>query len=527
MPKGKEGMDWRPVAGIAGLAALGYGGYKLYAYFKAPAGAPPPPPGVGKASIYGKVTDSKTALPIEGALIEVYAYGGTVVLYQATTDANGEFSIADIEPGKYEVFASGTIYYQSSIIITLAAGQQYRWDVQLEPAIALAPTSGMVTDARTGLPIEGATIILESYSVDPITNMTDYRAVATDAQGNYSTELAPPTGATETYKLTAYAWPEYQSFEKDVQVIPYQPNVFNFQMTEYFQAVGNGTLQGTVTDDTSGAKLQGVKVIIKSWNPGPIDGQPYVTFSAVTNALGFYKIERIPEIMYGVTAVNELNPAYDMYGPVKVTVAGTTTHNIPLHIYVPPTRTAKIYGKVTDAKTGAALADVWVGLSCQGGGWETITNSQGNYTFANLLPSTEVGVYQLTFMKTGYQAKDVYNISLGDGEVKQVNTSLTPVVVPGYATLYGKVTDANTGALIPNAWVDIMTADEAYYFSFNGPQYRFENVPALTYKVYAGVNNPQNYYWLGLEPPAYRQTQPVITLKPGETRELTLKLYPK
>lgn len=465
MPEVKKRADWRPVAGIAGLAALGYGGYKLYEYFKAPAGeppGPPEPPVVEKASIYGKVTDSQTALPIEGALISVYAYGKTVVLYEAPTDANGEYSIADIEPGKYMCYAwtPARPYITAELTITLSAGQRFPWDVRLEPLLPPAPTSGNVTDARTGEPIEGATIIFESYSVDPYTGMTDLRVVATDAQGNYSTALAPPTGATETYKLAASAWPNYQSFEKDVQVIPYQSNVFDFQMTEYFQAMGNGTLQGTVTDSKTVAKLQGVEVVIKSWGPGPIDSQPYVTFRAVTDALGYYKIEGIPEIMYGVTALHP-DPNYDMYGPVKVTVSGITTHNFTMRIYVPPTMTAQIYGKVTDSETGAALAGVQVGLSAMGAGWETATNSQGNYTFANLPPSTEVRVYWLTFMKTGYKSVDIKNIWLEDGEVKQINTPLTPVPAPGVGSVYGRVVDWN-GNPVAGAEPWFMTLDEAY-----------------------------------------------------------------
>ena len=63
----------------------------------------------------------------------------------------------------------------------------------------------------------------------------------------------------------------------------------------------------------------------------------------------------------------------------------------------PPPGRANLYGKVSDAATGQAIAGVLVALD----GMQTQTDAQGNYIFTDLEP----GSYILTFEKEGYQAK--------------------------------------------------------------------------------------------------------------------------
>lgn len=60
----------------------------------------------------------------------------------------------------------------------------------------------------------------------------------------------------------------------------------------------------------------------------------------------------------------------------------------------PPPGRANLYGKVTDAITGEAIADVLVTLD----GVETLTDAGGNYALADLEP----GEYVLQFSKEGY-----------------------------------------------------------------------------------------------------------------------------
>lgn len=63
MPEGKErGFDWRPIAVIGGLAALGYGGHRLYEYFAKPAPEPPEPPVPPEEEVHLKVLNASVEL---------------------------------------------------------------------------------------------------------------------------------------------------------------------------------------------------------------------------------------------------------------------------------------------------------------------------------------------------------------------------------------------------------------------------------------------------------------------------------
>jgi len=61
----------------------------------------------------------------------------------------------------------------------------------------------------------------------------------------------------------------------------------------------------------------------------------------------------------------------------------------------PPQGLANLYGKVTDAYTDKAIPNVLVTLDSI----QTFTNTNGNYTFANLQP----GGYRVEFSKEGYE----------------------------------------------------------------------------------------------------------------------------
>ena len=61
----------------------------------------------------------------------------------------------------------------------------------------------------------------------------------------------------------------------------------------------------------------------------------------------------------------------------------------------PPPGLANLYGKVTDAQTGAALLGVLVSLD----GMQAYTDSGGNYAFIEMEP----GAYVLQFSKEGYE----------------------------------------------------------------------------------------------------------------------------
>lgn len=85
-------------------------------------------------TIVGWITDSATDLPLIGAnvLVEGSAIG-------SATDIEGNFEISNLSPGTYTLRASFIGYTASEIMVTLAEGDTYVWNVALIPGSDLDP----------------------------------------------------------------------------------------------------------------------------------------------------------------------------------------------------------------------------------------------------------------------------------------------------------------------------------------------------------------------------------------------------
>ena len=82
---------------------------------------------------------------------------------------------------------------------------------------------------------------------------------------------------------------------------------------------------------------------------------------------------------------------------------------------------ATLTGVVSDP-SGALVVQATVQLRNEGSGSlrETVTNSQGYYTFA----SVPVGTYELTVEATGFETYKETGVALGGGEKRNINVTL-------------------------------------------------------------------------------------------------------
>jgi hypothetical protein len=81
------------------------------------------------ASVYGQVTDKKNGRSLEGATITV---NGNTYTGKTTTDSGGNYSITEIESGKYQMTVKKTGYKSYQTKITLKTGQNKKLNVKLE-----------------------------------------------------------------------------------------------------------------------------------------------------------------------------------------------------------------------------------------------------------------------------------------------------------------------------------------------------------------------------------------------------------
>jgi hypothetical protein len=159
---------------------------------------------------------------------------------------------------------------------------------------------GVVTDADSGLPIEGATASADTG-----------QSGATDVSGNYTLAGVPTGTCTVTVSASGY-----DSTSLPIAVSDGAASTLDFALTPTVGGGGTGALKGTVKD-SSGTKLGGVLVEVQG------GGQ-----SATTNKGGKYTIQDVPEGSRDVIATK--TGFSDTPGTVEIIAGSTVTLNISM-----------------------------------------------------------------------------------------------------------------------------------------------------------------------------------------------------
>ena len=158
---------------------------------------------------------------------------------------------------------------------------------------------GTVTDSSTGLPIQGASVSADTGQSD-----------TTDVNGDYTLSNVPTGTRTITASATGYV-----TQQDTANVTNGGTSIVNFSLDPE-PTGGTGTIKGTVTDASSGAKLGGVFVVTDT------------SESDTTNNGGKYTINNVPEGSRTVTA--SLTGYVTQQQPATVTAGQTTTVNFAL-----------------------------------------------------------------------------------------------------------------------------------------------------------------------------------------------------
>ena len=139
----------------------------------------------GTGAIGGIVSDSRSSLPLEGVVVTI---GG----FSARTDTAGRYGLTGVATGTgLAITASKAGYYQSTGVVEVAAGLATAHDIAL--AHVVGGVAGLVTDWKTGSPVEGATVSLAGATR------------VTDALGAYAfAGLLPGTGLPITAARSGY-----------------------------------------------------------------------------------------------------------------------------------------------------------------------------------------------------------------------------------------------------------------------------------------------------------------------------------
>jgi len=385
-------------------------------------------------SISGQVIDAEDGSAISGAAVT----DGTGT---TTTDATGQYTIADVPAGYYEVAASKEGYQSSSMTVNVLSGSSAVANLSLTEAILPGSITGSVTDAEDGSPIAGATV------------SDGTRTTTTDVAGEYTIASVPPGTCQVTASKSGYG-----SASAVATVVSGGNTLADFSLTE---VILPDSITGSVTDAENGSAIAGATVT---------DG----TRTTTTDALGKYTIANVPPWrVYQVTASKE---GYESSSLWVIVISGRTTlANLSLTELTLP---GSITGSVTDAETGSPI----VGATVTDGTRTTTTDALGKYTIANV-PS---GTYQVTASKEGYQSSSM-TVNVLSGSSAVADLSLTEVILPGSIT--GSVTDAEDG--LPIAGATVTDGTRTTTTDALG-KYTIADVPAGTYEVTAGKEGYQS-----------------------------------
>ena len=405
------------------------------------------PPG----SLSGHVTYTSSGVAAN-ATVTFTPASGTGAL-SATTNANGDYSIAVVPSGDYSATAVGqpnphgkpTAAATTATPITVVSNQNKNVPFQLA---LIPPTYSGTIQTSNGTPLLHAAITVTDNATGSIIGTT-----FTDAKGAFTTQNTVPLVNGGNYTIVA----SLAGYASVTAQNPFVAGSTNTKNTFYYgdtvvnqvfvlNALLPGTVSGTVTDNT-GAVVPGATVTLTSTDKT-------ITRTAVTDASGVYAIAMgaVPAGDYDAAVTGPLNSSgkqeYQSPAPQRVTVSPSATkvQNLTLTQILPT-----ISVTVTDAVSRQPVTTATVTFTPTAGGTaSTVTaNAAGVYTSPGLAP----GQYTVTASAAGFFDGSVTATEeLGD---------VTPLALAlsQKATVYGLVTDSSTGAALPGVTLTFTDAN--------------------------------------------------------------------
>lgn len=392
----------------------------LYLYENRPA-PPPPPPAGGR--ITGTVIDKITGLKVSGVAVVLDSNN----LINTTTDASGNFTLADIPAGSQKVnfsvigFAATTATATVVVDTTANLGT-----IPMTSAATTGVIAGTITDS-TGKPLTGVAIT--------VTGAWSGNAT-TGADGTYSFSYVTPGTVTISAVKTGF-----QTVTASGTVYARTTLTFSPRMSTTASQVTTGTLVGRVVDSYWGVPMghlpeeKGVRVIVPGLAEVPVEPEGGGYFSIPNLAPGTY------QVIVGMHG-------FKLHTFRIVILPGVTTDLGTIRLEMSFLMT--LTGKITDASTGAPIPAAEVTI--QGKDFIGRTDASGTYAIADI---PNPGEYTVKFTADGYVGK---SFTMGSSAwLQTMDISLSKRVTTG--SLTGTVIDAATS--LPLAGVAVTLASDS------------------------------------------------------------------
>jgi MYXO-CTERM domain-containing protein len=276
----------------------------------------------------------------------------------ATSDSNGYYSFSNVPAGDYAVKAVRTGFDAKSASLTVASGSNHR-DLLLEARNVTI--SGTVSNAANGQALSGAEVRLccpGSSGELKATSGSDGRFSLDAKAGWHSLSVRRP-GFQERYDYALYdgAAPVNLALE----AMPPQDAALHGVVRDHN---GNPVAGATVTVSNYGGCCYPMPLAADGQASSPpsdsASSRPYVYHGSnwtTTDAQGAYRI-------HVYSGENSVSVQKEGFAPISTTVRVASGEDAERDLTVKkyPEKTARIEGRITDAKSGAAVRFVQVSV---------------------------------------------------------------------------------------------------------------------------------------------------------------------
>ncbi len=395
-------------------------------------------------AISGKITSASTGKSLSGICVYASAMGGSAPTYAfGSSTSTGAYTLEGLAAGSYAVefytdcgnkgnyvpqYYNDAPDYQSATAVPVTVGQTTgSINAAMAPGGAI---TGTVKSAATGKVISHICVDVTSTSNSLIGSSTitstkgSYKIIGL-AAGSYDVMFQGGCGNSGSYQSQYYNNSPTLSGATAVTVtVGLTTSSINAAMA------AGGTVSGTVTDSSTGAKLAGICVYA-------YDATHTYFGDGITSSTGSYKIVNLTPDSYYVEfysgcsgSSNYLTQWYkNASSQTKATLVPVTAGHTSTGISAKMVLAGGISGTVTDS-SGNPIYGICVSVTGSAGSSESATLINGSYTVSNL----KAGSYTVEFF-TGCGSSGTYADQWYNGS--STLAGATPVSVTAGSTLTG------------------------------------------------------------------------------------------
>lgn len=446
---------------------------------------PAPTASLTTGDLVGTVKDTRNHA-IKNAVVRI---SGGPELRSVRTNGRGEFTMADLLPGSYDLFAQKPGYvprHQGNVVITPNAST--RLDFKLEWADgATGALEVVITDPKgTRLP-------------DSTVDVTRLGTLVARSTTDESGSIVFPGLAAGTYRIFA-GRPGYRDRNgKNVRVRAAQLTEVSLKLKRDASEVGR--LTGVVRE-LSGAVVPNARVkIIAGLSSG----------ETRTNAAGIYQFSKlIPDTSYALQ-ISAPGFADRTVGGITVNALQLTVRDVTLLPNAPTTGSlaGTILGPQGDPVPFATVS-ITAGPAL---GQQVLAGADGFYNFTGLEPSPD---YSIRAEAPGFSSAGRGFIRVNAGATTTVNLQLASETTPP-GTLTGTVRDPD-GLSLQNVVVTLL----------NGPSAGLTTVTDVVGEYRLTGVRPFDAYTVRFTRTDYQPlSQPLVNVRSGLTTVLLVELSPQ